>query len=133
MRGSCLFSYLNLHIDDLAKKIPILNENRLTHFTHLELKKNPCPSLLDTHIRANLVCSRSPGLKPIPIWQTFAAGRFLLADWISRHLLNMFFCFCFFLIQIFHTCIQSHWLLRVRRSSWTARDPLYISFRWLKN
>ena len=48
------------------KKILILSENRLTHFTHLEPKKDPCPSLLVTYIWVNLVCSQPPPPYPRP-------------------------------------------------------------------
>ena len=48
-------------LSGLARKGPILSGNRLTHLTHLKPKKDPCPSLLDTHIRENLVWSRPPG------------------------------------------------------------------------
>ena len=60
-------------LSGLAKRSPILSENRLTHVTHLGIKKDPCPSPLDTHIRVNLVWSRPPPPPPRGV-----GGNFLL-------------------------------------------------------
>ena len=39
---------------------PILSENMSTHFTHLELKTDPCPSLSYSHIQVGLGQSPPP-------------------------------------------------------------------------